>query len=331
MDNFCPYCEKETKIKEDIKAIEYEIRGEIIPIEVKLLICEKGHEFDDPKSDDDSVDRAYREYRNRAGLLQPEEIKELRLSYDLTQKELSNLIGWGGATLSRYENGALQSESHDRLLKMIRDPKNLLSILKDKKSDLPDEFFIKLLDRLEHQLETEIPTYKVFFERYYCIYDSDEYSGYVNLNLDKIFNSILFFAREQKLFKTKLNKLLFFADFKHFKEYAVSITGVRYAHLPYGPGPDKYDHILTILSEENRIEIIEEVIAEYIGEVVFSKEKPDLNVFSPSELKTLLEIQEYFSTFTSKDISELSHAEVGYQETTDGEFISYEYAETLQI
>jgi len=331
MTSFCPHCENETNVKEEIKTIEYKIRGENIPIKVRLLICEKGHEFDAPKSDDDSVDRAYREYRKVSGFMQPEEIKELRFSYGLTQKELSSLLGWGGATLSRFENGALQSESHDRLLKMIRDPKNLLSILEEKKSGLPNEFIIKLQDRLEVQLESEKPTFKVFFERYYGNYDSDEYSGYVNLNLDKIFNLILFFAQEAKLFKTKLNKLLFFVDFKHFKEYAVSITGVRYAHLPYGPAPDKYDHILTILSEENRINLLEEIISDYVGEVVFSKEKPDLNVFSSAELKTLLEIQGYFSKFTSKDISELSHAEKGYQETEDGELISYHYAEALQI
>jgi hypothetical protein len=35
-------------------------------------------------------------------------------------------LGQGGATLSRYENGALQSEAHDQLLKLVMQPENLL-------------------------------------------------------------------------------------------------------------------------------------------------------------------------------------------------------------
>lgn len=331
MKNFCPYCEEDKNLSEIIRTEEYKIRGEIIPIEVKILICEEGHEFDDPKSDDDSVDLSYREYRRREGFLQPEEIKELRFFYGLTQKELSSLLGWGGATLSRYENGALQSESHDRLLKMIRDPKNLLSILEEKKSGLPEVFINNLKQRLDGKIESEEPTLKVLFERKYSAYDADEFSGYSCLNLDKLFNAILLFAGEDRLYKTKLNKLLFYADFKHYKEHAVSITGARYAHIPYGPVPNKHQLLLTVLVEENYIRLLEESIGDYVGEVVDPQEKLDLNVFSPAEIKTLVEIQEYFAEFTSKEISELSHSEKGYQETSDGELISYQYAEALQI
>ncbi len=331
MKNFCPYCEEDKNLSEIIRTEKYKIRGEIIPIEVKILICEEGHEFDDPKSDDDSVDLSYREYRRREGLLQPEEVKELRFSYGLTQKELSSLLGWGGATLSRYENGALQSESHDRLLKMIQDPKNLLSILEEKRTSLPKTFVTNFHQRLEGQIGSEEPTLKELFERKRNSFDADEFSGYSDLNLDKLFNSILLFAGEDGLFKTKLHKLLFFADFKHYKEHAVSITGVKYAHLPHGPVPDNYQLLLTVLVEENYIRLLEESIGDYVGEVVDPQEKLDLNVFSPAEIKTLVEIQEYFAALTSKEISDLSHSEKGYQETADGELISYQYAEALQI
>ncbi|NIO19633.1 MAG: DUF4065 domain-containing protein, partial [Candidatus Aenigmarchaeota archaeon] len=46
---------------------------------------------------------------------------------------------------------------------------------------------------------------------------------------------------------TVLNKLLFYADFKHCKEYTVSISGSRYARLPYGPVPDNWAHYLAFL------------------------------------------------------------------------------------
>ena len=69
-----------------------------------------------------------------------------------------------------------------------------------------------------------------------------------NLGLAKLFNAILFFCKGRVL-KTKLNKLLFYADFKHFKEYAVSITGARYARIPFGPAPDKYAFYFATLLE----------------------------------------------------------------------------------
>jgi hypothetical protein len=42
-------------------------------------------------------------------------------------------------------------------------------------------------------------------------------------------------------------KLLFYADFLHFKLNEVSITGARYAHAPHGPVPDQFETWLTAL------------------------------------------------------------------------------------
>ena len=47
-------------------------------------------------------------------------------------------------------------------------------------------------------------------------YEADEYSGYRKLDLLKFYNTVLFLCKEGVV-KTKLNKLLFYADFKNFK------------------------------------------------------------------------------------------------------------------
>ena len=108
------------------------VRGEKIRVHNEYFKClECGGDFYDPKSPRDHLDEAYREYRRRHNMLQPEEIKELRLKYGLTQGELSKLLGWGAATISRYENGALQDEAHDKQLQLIAEPANL-SLLLDK-------------------------------------------------------------------------------------------------------------------------------------------------------------------------------------------------------
>src|SRR5262245_38311019 len=120
MLGICPNCEKGTKLDTINREENINVRNEVIKVNVEFYRCtECGTEFRDPKSLDDPLDLAYREYRSIHKMIQPEQIKAFRDQYNLTQQELSNLLGWGGATLSRYENGALQDEAHDIVLRLI--------------------------------------------------------------------------------------------------------------------------------------------------------------------------------------------------------------------
>lgn len=124
MRAFCPHCEVERDLDLISTSRDYEICGDSISILVEELKCEEcGNAFDPPDLTYDPLDIAYREYRRKHQMLQPEEIKELRKSLGITQQEFANLLGWGGATLSRYENGALQDDAHDTMLRLLRDPK----------------------------------------------------------------------------------------------------------------------------------------------------------------------------------------------------------------
>ena len=67
------------------------------------------------------------------------------------------------------------------------------------------------------------PREKICEERFRR-YEPDEFSGYRRLDLDKFFNVVLYFCKDGD-FKTKINKLLFYADFLHFKQYTVLLPG----------------------------------------------------------------------------------------------------------
>jgi len=57
-------------------------------------------------------------------------------------------------------------------------------------------------------------------------------------NREKLLNLITYFVQKTKhCGKTKLFKLLFFADFRAFKEIGISITGLDYYTWPKGPAP----------------------------------------------------------------------------------------------
>ncbi|MDZ7841652.1 MAG: Panacea domain-containing protein [Gammaproteobacteria bacterium] len=194
---------------------------------------------------------------------------------------------------------------------------------------LADDKRERLLEELR-VADNEACSFERLFEERLGRYAPDEYSGFRKLNTRRLFNVILFFCVDGQL-KTKLNKLLFYADFKHFKENTISITGARYCHLQYGPVPDNYDYYFAELERARLLDVREEAFGGYTGFECITRDKPDLTIFGESELVSLVEIKDYFKDFGSARIMEFSHEEAGYVSTKEGEPISYLHAQNLRI
>ena len=188
-------------------------------------------------------------------MLQPEDIKSFRKQYGLTQTELSQILGWGGATLSRYENGALQDEAHEKILKLVQEPSNLLKLILDTPNVLPREKGEKLIYDLR-QIEKQVYSWERYVEEQIGDYNPDEFSGYKKMDFRKLFNSVLYFCKEG-IMKTKLNKLLFYADFKHFKENSVSLPDFDMPVFLTVPCPDKYYHFFAAFFEDKLLNVEE--------------------------------------------------------------------------
>jgi putative zinc finger/helix-turn-helix YgiT family protein len=111
----CP-SDKELVLLEVNEVVE--VRGESFKVKGKYLTCpDCGEQQYDPKTCISVRDVAYREYRKKHGMVQPEEIKKFRDANNLKQKQFSDQLGFGAVTLSRYENGALQDKAHDKMLR----------------------------------------------------------------------------------------------------------------------------------------------------------------------------------------------------------------------
>src|SRR4030042_1910989 len=206
MNGFCPNCEADSPLELVRKSEEFKIRGESIPVDVEYYHCQEcGEEFENSKSSIDPYEIAYREYRLRIGLLQPEEIHEFRNQHGLNQKEFSDLIGIGIATLNRYENGALQSEAHDRVIKLAMEPRNFLSLVSNSQGIQSDSKKQKIMSQLAE--ETEVSWLEITKE-VFGNYNADLYSGYKKFDLAKFFEAIKLFCFQERIFKTKLMKLL---------------------------------------------------------------------------------------------------------------------------
>lgn len=330
MNAFCPNCEAVTEQIYQIEEKTLVIRGEQIPVKhafYRCLAC--GVDFEIPQEEDDPLEAAYRIFRERRHMLQPEEIRAFRKKLGLTQQEWSTVLGIGVATLNRYENGALQSEGHDQMMQLMMQPDNLARTLAEKPELLPDAKRAQVLENLAGQ-ETSGSLLAEAEDRY-GRYEPDLFSGYVRLDLEKFFQAAQFLCHGKGVVKTKLLKLLFYADFLHFREHGVSITGMRYAHADHGPVPHKFETWLAALTDwEGRLEPQEQLIGDYVG-TVYTSPTVDIGAFSASELKTLAVVKDHFEAYTATQIREESHAEAGYLETDNGELISYRYAEKLGL
>jgi len=330
----CSNCEKETRLELVTREEVIRVRNKPVKIELQYFRCaECGDEVFDPSLNVDPLSLAYRKYRKEYGFLQPEEIREWRKANKLTQGELAKLLGVGGVTISRYENGALQDPSHERLLRLAMNPSNLLQLIEESEDVFTESKKLSLVEGLE-QVAAGASSIESTIMAGFGNYQPNEYSGYRKLDLEKLYNTILFFCKEGVL-KTKLNKLLFYADFKHYKEYAISITGARYAHVPFGPAPDNYEIYYGALSSQKAIAFMEEIYPAkrggepVVGEIIKAVKKPDLSLFAASELRIMASVQEDFEKYNAREITDFSHEEVGYQETQDGDTISYDYAKKL--
>lgn len=329
--NICPVCEKKTTIEHVYKKEKFIIKGEEIFVPSEYYKClECGSDFQNTRTNVDSLDIAYREYRKRKNLMQPEEIKKLRKQYGLTQQELSTILGWGMATLSRYENGALQDSAHNNMLVLITDPRNLKDLILKNGEFLPLPKKEKILRDIEESIE-EAYSFQNFYSEKFGRYKESIMSGYRKLDLAKLFEVIKLFCHGKGVFKTKLLKLLFYADFKYFKEFSVSITGVRYAHANYGPIPDKHEFYLATMNELDFLDFEEKIFDNYCGEELISNSEINYSLFTESELKIVLYVKDFFKHHTANEIKEYSHKEPGYMETENGDLISYAYADQLSI
>ena len=330
----CPECggNDVTEVPQEQKI---EIRGDVITVESPSFLCHScNSEWEMLETGNDYLDAAYRIYRERHHLLQPEEIRDLRNRYSLTQGELARLLGWGLVTLNRYEKGALQDQAYDSALRLLEDPANLFKLLKQRPDVLDQAKYGKVQEKLKHLINDAMESCLL---APYFDYPPGIESGLSVFSLEKCINMILSLC-SGGIYKTKLNKEMFYADFKHFRDHGRSITGLKYIHARYGPVPLMYTVLLGSLIEKRKITVQEISYGEadtggddIIAEQYDAAEKPQLSVFSDSELHTILSVKSHFSTFSSRKITSFSHEEPAYKRTSEQETISYEYARELGI
>lgn len=333
MMEYCDACGKEVETKIISRQETFNVCGEDITIEAQVMVCaECGEELFCEELDSATLVNAYNEYRRKHKLLLPDEIKKIREKYGLSQRSFAKLLNWGDKTICRYENGSVQDKAHNSLLLFLREPENMRTYLTENEIALDERQKAKLMDTVEKlEQDTDYRVGRRFFEMFFSRIPCEE-NGFKGFDYEKLCAMVLFFAHESsELLKTKLMKLLNYSDMIFYKENGISMSGLKYAHLPYGPVPEHFDMLLGKMEADHIAHI--EVIYDngYEKHQVIPECDMPKDILSQGELDVLQRIFVKFKDFGSVDISNYSHNEKGYNDTKQGEIISYSYAKDIQL
>ena len=125
---------------------------------------------------------------------------------------------------------------------------------------------------------------------------------------------------------TKLNKVLFFADFTHVRRCGQPITGAEYQKLPYGPAPRRLMPIRKALVASGDAALVEEQFLGRAQHRLVPNRRADLGHFSDDELATIDSVLEDLAGLTGTQVSDLSHEEAAWRHTDFDATIPYELA-----
>lgn len=332
----CPLCDKTHEVEERKRVTSIVLKGEEVTYEERFYFCanadEDENEFETGAMTNENLLNARNAYRIKKGLLTSYEIVELRESYGLSQVDLAKLLGWGEATISRYESKAIQDEAYDTMLRLIKDnPLQALEFLKknaDKFTPLKRmEIKSKIVEKLD-SYGKEYLTRQTFEGEYANFEEPSDSNGFTVLNIDKIEAMISYIAEKvSNLFKVKLMKMLWYSDVLSFIENGFAMTGMVYRHEPMGALPIGHYSLMNL----KNLNIKEEMSYNYDTMLhIYPTDGMNYYILSDRDKAILDNVIEKFKNYKAKDIVDYMHEEKAYKETNAGEIIPFSLAKEIR-
>ena len=333
---YCPYCKKQVEYKIEKRELK-EFRGIEVNTFENVAICnECNQDLYVNEIENENNERIYKIYREKANIINAEDIIKLREKYDISQRELTSILGFGKMTINRYERGGLPTKSQSDYIKLlIENDDKFIEKVKEayKKNNINDKTYNKIIseevekDISKKEVQDNIRRYlKSVLNR-----KPDIYNGYKSLDLEKVENIISYIASKvRNLTITSLNKYLWYIDMLSFNERTVAITGLTYQNQRFGPTIvyKKYDE-LSLLDDKYTREDIETENGNTTK--IVSNNNFNFDKISSSEKEIIDTIIRLLKNKNVTDISEMSHREDGWKKTKRFEQISFEYAMNLKL
>ncbi len=310
--------------------VKLTFRKEEFEVSYHYYLCEEsGERFTTDEEDRINQTQVHNQYREKYGIPFPDEIKEIRQKYGVSASKMSDILGFGTNGYRLYESGEVPSVANGRLILAIKQPLDFIkqveassNMLSQKEKESLISHTTKLADEQNGKIWEVILLKHLFLHEL-----PNQYSGYRKPNLIKLANVIAFFSECMELYKTKLNKLLFYTDFGYYKRNAFSMTGLTYRAVPLGPVPAQFDNLFNKLSEDDLITISQELImgTDNYGDLIKSNISFNASFFDPEELKVLEDVAIKFKGFYARQMVDLSHQEKAWEQNKESKsIISYQ-------
>lgn len=293
-----------------------------------------GEVVPNPEMDEINNTQLANSYRAKYNLPFPDEIKAIREKYKLPASKMAEVLGFGINVYRNYENGEIPSSSNARLIQLAKNPTEFKSLVK--LSGVYDgnelDKLISLIESIERE---EKGLREVNIEEYLMGENAPtEYNGFKVPRLDKFLEMIVFFSEKMRPWKTKMNKLLFYADFLHYKRTCYSISGAEYRAIQLGPVPNNFSSIFDHAAMNDYVDItytefpdggIGEQFTPHPGRSFMAE------LFTDSEKEVMNDVVVRFENAKTQDMVKLSHVETGWIENTgQHRGISYQFAFDLK-
>lgn len=330
-----PMTGKEMILTKERRLMDF--RKEEFEIIFHYYLCEdSGEQFTTTGLDELNINQLYNQYRDKFNIPFPDEIISIRQKYGLSAARMSEVLGFGINSYRQYEAGEMPSIANAKLIQMVDNPQIFIEMI-ELCSTLEKNLKVKYLQKAQDLVDgRKSKLFSLNFKEYLLgNHLADVYSGYRNPNFEKFTEMVVFFSDKLSPFKTKMNKLLFYADFLMFKETCYSISGVRYKAIDMGPVPKNFQSIFEYLANNNEIYIYSTEFPDgYTGEQFKAREDRKFNatLFTENELHTLEKVATVFKETSTTAIIELSHLEKAWKNNEKNKSeISYVYAFELNL
>lgn len=333
----CPLCDRTHEIEERKRTTTIIIKGEEVTYEERFYFCancdEDENEFETGAMTNENLLNARNAYRVKMGLLTSDEIVAIRESYGLSQVDLAKLLGWGEATISRYESKAIQDEAYDTMLRLIKDnPLQALEFLKKNSEKFSMVKRLEIRAKIVEKLDSygkEFLTRQTFEGEYANFEEPSDSNGFTMLDIDKIEAMISYIAESvNNLFKVKLMKMLWYSDAISFGNNGHSMTGMVYRHEGMGALPVGHYSLMNL---EN-LNVKEEMSCNYDTMLhVYPTPNMDYSVLTDGEKAILDKVIIKFKDYKAKDIVDYMHDERAYKETKNGDIIPFSLAKEIRV
>ena len=324
LNTYCPECDREVDARLEHRTETLPVKGEPTSYDAEAAVCPCcGKAIGDSRIEEGNLRRAYSAYCAAHGLMAPDEVRELRNSYGLSLREFSKLLGFGEQTIARYEAGAIPDDSHNTMLRLASTAEGAASLLSVRESQLSE----RTASAVRRFIESRAPltglaaafaahqraTPKMMME-------PNCFNGFRPIDIERVTAVVCELASRCKdLYKTKLQKALFFTDFLCYARTGRSMTGLVYAHADYGPVMDGKDLVIAALQSRGAIELSQKGW----GEVVVPKCSPT-GVLGDADIQLIAEASAFVNSFESaKEISSFSHGLNAWKSTESGQPIDY--------